>query len=54
MAATKTVSMSNARRSIDWTVLLLIVGTLPLGQALEEQGVAAAAADGLVIGADAF
>ncbi|MEE8143076.1 MAG: SLC13 family permease [Planctomycetota bacterium] len=40
MVGTKCVTLENAERSIDWRVLFLIIGTLPLGTALEEQGIA--------------
>lgn len=43
MVATRCVSLGNVARSIDWTVLLLIVGTIPLGDALGKTGVAAQA-----------
>ena len=40
MVVTGCVSARRAQQSIDWPVLMLIVGTLPLGRAIEEQGVA--------------
>ncbi len=48
MVITGCISPQGLRRAIDWKVLALIVGTVPLGVALEEQGVAAAAADGIL------
>jgi di/tricarboxylate transporter len=40
MIATKCVSMSAVRQSIDYRILFLIAGTIPLGMALEQHGVA--------------
>lgn len=48
MVATGCISRQGLRRAMDWKVLALIVGTVPLGIALEEQGVSAAAADGIL------
>ncbi|GJM45387.1 MAG: SLC13 family permease [Gemmatimonadota bacterium] len=42
------LSIEEARRSIEWKVVLLIAGTLPLGLALETTGVAALAAHALL------
>jgi len=54
MVLTRCVSRAALTRCIDWKVLALIVGTLPLGTALEHTGVAAEAArllEGLTQGA---
>ncbi|MFQ5749980.1 MAG: SLC13 family permease, partial [Planctomycetota bacterium] len=48
MRATRCVSAAGMRRAIDWRVLFLIIGTIPLGTALASRGVAAAAADHLL------
>jgi di/tricarboxylate transporter len=48
MAVTGCVAMREAGRYIEWKVLALIVGTLPLGQALELHGVAERAAAALL------
>lgn len=48
MSLTGCVAMHRAGRFIEWKVLALIVGTLPLGQALEAHGVAALAAEGIL------
>jgi len=48
MRATRCVSAAGMRRAIDWRVLFLIIGTIPLGTALAERGVAAAAAEHLL------
>jgi di/tricarboxylate transporter len=48
MVITRCVTLEDAHRAIDWRVIFLIVGTLPLGMALEKTGVAAAAAHGLL------
>ena len=48
MAAFGCVSMRGAGRFIEWKVLALIVGTLPLGHALEVHGVADLAANAVV------
>ena len=47
MAVTGCVSAREAGRNIEWKVLALIVGTLPLGYALDVHGVAGHAAAGL-------
>jgi len=47
MALTGCVSAQEAGRNIEWKVLALIVGTLPLGYALDVHGVAGHAATGL-------
>jgi|GEM_PF-5608944 len=44
MVLTRCVSRAALTRCVDWKVLALIVGTLPLGTALEHRGVAAHAA----------
>ncbi|KAA3611443.1 MAG: hypothetical protein DWQ01_04955 [Planctomycetota bacterium] len=48
MAGTGCVSLNQVGRFLEWKVLALIVGTLPLGMALEQHGVADLAASGLV------
>ncbi len=40
MVGTGCVSLRGARRSVDWTILFLIIGTVPLGDALFQTGVA--------------
>jgi di/tricarboxylate transporter len=40
MVATGCVSLRGAQRSVDWTILFLIIGTVPLGDALFQTGVA--------------
>ena len=40
MVGTGCVSLRGAQRSIDWTILFLIIGTVPLGDALFQTGVA--------------
>jgi di/tricarboxylate transporter len=40
MIVTRCVSVEEARRAIEWRVVFLIAGTLPLGLALEQTGVA--------------
>ena len=44
MVATGCIARRSVLKSIDWTVLCLVVGTLPLGAALEKQGIASAVA----------
>jgi len=48
MVLTGAVPAANAGRFIDWRVLAMIVGTLPLGIALEQHGVASLVADGFI------
>jgi di/tricarboxylate transporter len=48
MVVTGCVTPPGLRRSVDWNVLALIVGTLPLGLALEQQGIAEIVASALV------
>jgi di/tricarboxylate transporter len=48
MILTRCCSVSAARRSVNWQVLVVIAASLGLGRALESSGVAAAAARGLV------
>lgn len=48
MVVTGCVSLDDARRAIDWRVVFLIAGTLPMGLALEETGVAAVVAHGIL------
>jgi di/tricarboxylate transporter len=52
MAATRCISPRALRRAVDWNVIFLIVGTLPLGVALERHHVASVAAEGLVLAGD--
>lgn len=47
MVATRCVSLEGARKSIDFRILFLVIGTIPLGMALEQQGVAQLVADTL-------
>jgi di/tricarboxylate transporter len=48
MVATGCISFDGLRRAVDFKVLALIVGTIPLGAALQEQHVADAAATGIL------
>jgi di/tricarboxylate transporter len=48
MIGTRCVTVRNAHRAIDWRVLLMIIGTIPLGLALDRTGVAARAAEGIL------
>jgi di/tricarboxylate transporter len=48
MIVTRCLTIEEARRSIEWKVIFLIAGTLPMGLALERTGVAAAAARALL------
>lgn len=48
MVVTGCVSPDSARRALDWKVIFLIAGTLPLGLALERTGVAAGIARGIL------
>lgn len=54
MAATGCVAMRDAGRFIEWKVLFLIIGTLPLGKALEMHGVADYIAGGVTEAAAGF
>jgi len=45
LVVTRCVPVRHVGRSIDWTVLALVVGTMPLGHALEVHGVADLAAE---------
>lgn len=47
MILTRCISRSALRRCMDWSVLCLLAGTMPLGYALEKQGIAGQAADWL-------
>ncbi len=40
MVGTRCISLTGAQRAVDFRVLFLIIGTLPLGAALEQQGIA--------------
>jgi len=42
------VSLRGARRAVDWRVLFMIIGTIPLGYALDQTGVAAKAAHAIL------
>jgi di/tricarboxylate transporter len=44
MVGTRCISLTGAQRCVDFRVLFLIIGTIPLGKALEEQGLAEVAA----------
>ncbi|MFN0150074.1 MAG: SLC13 family permease, partial [bacterium] len=48
MVVTGCVTLDSARRALDWKVIFLIAGTLPLGLALEHTGVAAGIARGIL------
>jgi di/tricarboxylate transporter len=48
MVATGCISTSNARQSIDWSVLVMIAASFGLGTALEKSGAARFIAEGLV------
>jgi len=48
MIFTRCVSLGGARRSFDVTILSLLIGTIPLGIALDQTGVAAKIADGIL------
>ena len=48
MRATRCVSMAGIRESMDFRILFLIAGTIPLGIALEQHGVASGAAHALL------
>ncbi len=45
MILTRCISRSGLRRAMDWNVLLLLIGTLPLGLALTQTGIDQLAAD---------
>ena len=51
MVVTRCVSTEGLRRCFDWNVLALIIGTIPLGLAMEQHGVAGAVAQGVEFGA---
>ncbi len=48
LLATRCLTPTQARRSVDWTILFLLIGTIPLGTALEQTGVAKEAATALL------
>jgi di/tricarboxylate transporter len=48
MIATRCCTMTEARRSIDWSILLVIGAALGIGAALDKSGAAAAIAEGLL------
>ena len=54
MVATRCLTWAEARRSVDLSVLLVIVAALGLGKAIEESGLAAALADAVVGAAPAL
>ncbi|MFQ5844608.1 MAG: SLC13 family permease, partial [Planctomycetota bacterium] len=43
------LSLEGARRGVDFTILFLLIGTIPLGIALQESGVAAKLAHGILV-----
>jgi di/tricarboxylate transporter len=47
MVGTGCVSLRGAQKSVDWTILFLIIGTVPLGDALFQTGVAGQLAETL-------
>jgi len=48
MIVSRCVTLEEARRAIEWRVVFLIAGTLPMGLALEETGVAATVAHAIL------
>ncbi len=48
MVLTGCLSPAQARRAVDWQILFLLIGTIPLGIALDQQGVAAHVASGIL------
>ncbi len=52
MILTRCISRSGLRRCMDWSVLCLLAGTMPLGFALEQQGIASQAAGWLTAMSD--
>lgn len=48
MVLTRCIRASNARRSVDWQVLLVIAASIALGGALEKTGGAAVIAEGII------
>jgi len=48
MSVTGCVSPRGIRRAIDWRVLFLVIGTMPLGAAVESTGIADRAADAVL------
>jgi di/tricarboxylate transporter len=48
MIGTRCVTVRGAHRAVDWRVLFTIIGTIPLGLALDRTGVAARAAEGIL------
>jgi di/tricarboxylate transporter len=48
MVLTRCVTLEQAHRSVDFTVLFLLIGTIPLGIALDRSGVAAGAAQAIL------
>lgn len=54
MVVTGCISMSGLKRAIDWKVLALVVGTIPLGVALQEQGVAETVGRGIVLSVESL
>jgi len=54
MFATGAITLPVVKRAVDWKVIFLIVGTLPLGLALERHHVASIAATWIAEGGDAW
>jgi di/tricarboxylate transporter len=54
MVGTGCITIAKAHRSLDWRALFLIMGTIPLGLALEKRGVAQAIANLVVEPASAL
>lgn len=48
MVACRCISLEGARRAVDFRVLFLIIGTIPLGIAMDERGVAKVITDGML------
>ncbi|MHC4958952.1 MAG: SLC13 family permease [Planctomycetota bacterium] len=48
MIGTGCISLRGARHSVDWRVLFMIIGTIPLGIALEKTGLSVYAANGIL------
>ena len=48
MVITRCIRISDARRCVDWQVLLVIAASIALGSALEKTGAASVIADGVV------
>ena len=48
MIGTRCLTLADAKQSIDWRVLFLIIGMIPLGTALDQRGVASEAAEAIL------